>query len=156
MDMKKIKYLALALVGSMFVLSCGGGGGDDEPEPAPKPPTPSSGRYSTQTCEMPALASETTVTLSGLSSAISKTSGAATWVTVSQETYTSGSPKVRVMTTDNLKDEIHQQEFTFIAAKDTVVLTVRQKALDISDGGDVKNSTNIPSDQPAFSRPTSR
>jgi hypothetical protein len=157
MNMNRMKYLALALVGSMFVLSCGGGGGDDEPEPTPKPPTTNtSGKKSTQSCEMPALASETTVMLSGLSSAISSSSGSASWVTVSRETYTSGAPTVKVTTIDNLKDESRQQEFTFIAARDTVVLTVRQKALTGSDGGSVNNSTNVPSDQPAFSRHTTR
>lgn len=151
------KYLSLTFMvclTAMVMFSCGGG---DDDKTSPVPPTPSkpdtpttqTGKRYTQTCDMVADASETTVTLSGLTAAVSRTSGSASWLSVTPLTYTSGTPKVTVAVTQNLQTSARQQDVTFFAAKDTLVLTVRQ-AFYQGGGTDVNNPNGTYTDQPAY------
>ena len=114
----------------------------------PKPETPK-GKHLTQTCDMPADASETIVSLNGLSSEVTRKSGSASWLATEMETYTSGTPKVKVTCSQNLNVESRQQDVTFIATNDTLVLTVRQAAYN-GGGTDVNNPSDTPTDQPAY------
>ena len=58
-------------------------------------------------------------------------------------------PKVKVTCSQNLNVESRQQDVTFIATNDTVVLTVRQAAYN-GGGTDVNNPSDTPTDQPAY------
>ena len=149
--MKTIKFLSIAFAACLTLLSCGGGD-DDTPTPQPQPPTPGTvkGKHFTQTCNMPADASETIVTLTGLTSEVTRKKGSASWLTVNAVPYTGGTPQVAVACTQNLGTDAREQEVSFIAANDTLVLTVRQAA---STGGtDVDSPNDTFTDQPAFAR----
>jgi len=148
--MKTSKFLLLILAATLTLVACGGG--EDEPEPTPvNPPTPQEepGKYLTQICTMPADASETIVTLNGLTTAISRTSGSASWLNITKQTYTNGAPAVKVECAQNLDVDPREQAVMFIATKDTLVLTVHQESY--SGGGtDVNNPYDTPTDQPAY------
>ena len=121
-------------------------------EPTPQPPTPgkTTGKHQTLTSDMPADASETTVDLRGLSAEVSRKTGSAPWLSTTLLPYTGGTPKVVVACTQNLQVDARQQEVTFIAASDTLVLTVRQVAY-AGGASDVSTPNETPTDQPAYS-----
>lgn len=153
-NMKTTKFLSIAFTLCLALLSCGGGGSNDPtPDPTPQPPTPVTpkGKFLTKTCDMTADASETIVTLTGLNSEVTSKSGSAAWLTTSLETYTTGTPKVKVACTQNLATEARQQDVTFIATNDTLVLTVRQGTY-TGGGTDVNDPNDTPTDQPAYGR----
>lgn len=75
---------------------------------------------------MPAEASESIVTLTGLTQQVSSTSGTASWLTTTLQPYTSGTPQVKVACTANEQADSRTQAVTFFSAKDTLVLTIRQ------------------------------
>jgi hypothetical protein len=148
--MKTMKYFLMAFT-ALTLISCGGG---DEPEPDPKPtptPTPTEkGKFLTQTCNMPAEASETVVSLYGLTTAIDRYSQPDKWLTVIRQAYTSGTPSVQLTATENMASEARQQDVTFYAGRDTLVLTVRQAVYNASSGADMDNTHDTPTDQPAY------
>ena len=147
---KKRYYMMLLLGLSLLVGGCGGSDSpDSEPEPQPVPPR---GKYLTQICNMEARASETTVSLTGLTAKVSRNSGSAAWLTADVLPYESGVPQVKIKTTENSLTDSRQQELTFYAASDTLVLTVRQAAFDVNGGTDIENPFDTPSDQPGFAR----
>ena len=153
LNMNWTKILSLIFVASMALLSCGGGDdSDDYTPPTPNPPTPSTkGKFLTMTAELPAKASEEILTLTGLSSSISEIAGAsqsASWLTVTNEAYTSGSPKVKLKATENLQTSKRTAYIVFIAAKDTLALTLNQAVY--QSGTDVNNPSDTPTDQPAY------
>lgn len=147
---KKRYYMMLLLGLSLLV---GGCGGSDSPDPEPEPqPVPPRGKYLTQICNMEARASETTVSLTGLTAKVSRNSGTAAWLTADVLPYESGVPQVKIKATENSLTDSRQQELTFYAASDTLVLTVRQAAFDVNGGTDIDNPFDTPSDQPGFAR----
>ena len=148
--MNTIKYLSIAFIFSLVLLSCGGGG-DDEPD-TPTPPAPVSGKHLTQTCELPAGPSEVIITLRGLSSQIERISGSATWLSISAEPYNSGQPEVKISAKENQQTSVRQQDISFYAARDTLVLTVKQAAPESAPSTDTGHLHDTPTDQPAFSR----
>ena len=149
--MKTIKILSIAFAVCLTLLSCGGGDDDDTPTPQPQPtPGTVKGKHFTLTCNMPAEASENVVTLTGLTSEVTRKKGSASWLTVNAVPYTGGTPQVAVVCTQNLGTDARQQEVSFIAANDTLVLTVRQAAY--TGGTDVDNPNDTFTDQPAFAR----
>ena len=143
--MKTMKYIFLTIM-VVTMISCGGG---DEPEPTPTPPT-EKGKFLTQTCNMPAEASETVVALQGLTKAIDRFSPPDSWLTIIRQAYTSGRPSVQLTTSENLQFEARQQDITFYAGRDTLVLTVRQVAYDDASGADMDNTHETPTNQPAY------
>ncbi len=155
LNMNWTKILSLIFVASMPLLSCGGSDDSDDPiPPTPNPPTPTTkGKFITMSHELPAKASEEILTLTGLSSSISEMAGqdhAASWLTITKETYTSGTPKVKLKATENVQDSKRSAYVVFVAAKDTLALTISQAAY--QPGTDVNNPSDTPTDQPAFSR----
>lgn len=141
--MKTIHSLSIALAASLL-LACGGGGSD---EPTPIEP----GKFITLTKELPAAASEQSVALTGLNSAVTQMNGhnaTASWLTVSKETYTSGTPRLTLRATENLQTKARQAHIVCIAAKDTLTLTVVQAVYDATT--DVNTTHDTPTDQPAY------
>lgn len=154
--MKTTKYFFIALAAIATLTACGGSDDPDDPyNPGPQPPTPQYGKYSTMKCDMPAEASEKTVTLTGLSSAITRVTQASgtNWLTVTQQPYTSGTPKVTVACTQNPDKSQRSTDVVFIAAKDTLKLTVNQAAATAQGGTDINKPNDTPTDQPAYSKP---
>ena len=155
MTMNKMKYLALAFATAMasLLLACGGGdddGGDPYTPPVTPTPNPTvKGKFLTKTLDMPAEASEDVVALNGLSAAISRTVGSASWLTVTPLSYASGAPQIKVAVTANLQTDMRQQDVTFYAANDTLQLTVRQSGAK-AGGTDVTDPNDTPTDQPAY------
>lgn len=148
--MNTIKNLSIAFALCMTLLSCGG---DDDDTPTPQPPTPEQpkGKHLTKQCDMPADESEVIIALTGLTSEARHTAGLATWLTTTLQPYTSGTPQVKVACRQNLEVDARQQDVTFIATNDTLVLTVRQAAYSGGDT-DVNNPNSTYTDQPAFGR----
>lgn len=146
--MKTMKYIFLTIM-ALTMISCGGG---DEPEPTPTPPTPTEkGKFLTQTCNMPAKASETVVALQGLTKAIDRFSPPDSWLTIIRQAYTSGTLSVQLIASENLQFEARQQDITFYAGRDTLVLTVCQVAYDDTSGAEMDNTHDTPTNQPAYS-----
>ena len=153
--MKNFRYIAMGLIACLALLtwSCGGGG-SDEPEPTPTPPpTPATkGKHYTKTFDMTAKSESATISLSGLTDKMSNNSGSASWLTVTVKPYTSGTPEVELTVTENSQKDSRQQDVTFYAAKDTLVLTVRQAAFNANGGTDMDSPFGTPSSQPGYAR----
>lgn len=166
-----IKLLSAIFAVALAFTACGGGGGSDEPEPTPTPtptptpdPGPPSGKHLTMTCDMPADASEVTISLTGLTSEVRSKSGSASWLTTTLQPYTSGTPQLTVACQQNLDINERSQDVTLLAhsqastskyeVSDTLVLTVRQTVYQ-GGGTNTDDPNNTYSDQPAYSR-TSR
>ena len=150
--MKKIKYISLAFLATVALVACGGGGDSDDPvTPEPKP---SEGKFILMNHNMPAAASQETVALTGLTSKITKSAGEndASWLTVTQEPYTSGTPKVTLKTQDNTNTTSRSSFLVFVAARDTVALKVIQAAYSGQGGTDINNPNDTQTDQPAYAR----
>lgn len=130
-------------------LMVGGCGGSDGPDPEPVAPK---GKHLEQVYNIEARATETIVTLTGLTAKVSRNTGIAAWLTVEVMPYTAGTPQAKVSATENSLTESRQQELTFYAANDTLVLTVRQAPFDANGGTDVDNPFDTPSAEPGFAR----
>ena len=156
--MNTFRFLSIALMATLTLLSCGGGSDDPDDPYTPQPPTPTTkGKFLTMTHNMPATASEETIALTGLTSSITRMAGEndADWLTVTKQSYTSGTPRVMLKTVDNPKDAVRSAFIVFIAASDTLALTVKQAA---NTGGNPTGGTDVDTphdnvtDQPAYSR----
>jgi hypothetical protein len=165
--MNTIKILSIAFAAAISLAACGGDDEPDSPTPTPNPPTPETpdtpptGKHLTMTCDMPADASEITVSLKGLTDEVTSQTGTAPWLTTTLTAYTTGTPQVTVACQQNLTTAVRTQDVTFLAhsqastakyaVNDTLVLTVRQAVY--SDGGSYVDDPNgTVTDQPAFSR----
>ena len=150
--MNTIKMLSIAFTVCLALLACGGSDDDPTPTPPPTPPTPTAkGKHMTKICNMPADASEQQVELTGLTSQATHKGGVAKWLTTTLSTYTGGTPQAVVACRQNLEVDARQIDVTFVAANDTLVLTVRQAAY-TGGGTDVDNPYETYTDQPAYSR----
>ncbi len=144
--MKTMKYILMAFT-ALALISCGGG---DEPEPNPTPTPTGKGKFLTQSCNMPAEATETVVSLNGLTAAVDKFNTPESWLTVIRQVYISGTPTVELSARENLQTEARQQDVTFYSGRDTLVLTVRQAAYNASSGADMGSTHDTPTNQPAY------
>jgi len=97
-------------------------------------------------------AAEAIIALTGLTSQISRTDGHAEWLIADVLAYQSGAPRVKLLWQENGTAATRQQELTFYADKDTLVLTVCQPAFNARGGTDMDNPYDTPSDQPGFAR----
>ena len=87
--MKKIRLFIFAGIALLMLTACPS---DSEPEP----------QSYTQNIELPSNASEQIVTLNKFSSSITMVENSASWLTVEPQVYFSGSPKVKLRSTDNI------------------------------------------------------
>ena len=152
-----IKYLSIAFFACMTMLACGNVDDPDDPytpTPTPNPPTPTTqGKFMSMDHDIPAAASEEILTLTGLSSSISEMAGQdyfSSWLTITKEAYTSGAPKIKLIAKENLTTTTRLGYVVFVAAKDTLALTIKQAVY--KSGTDVNNPNDTPTDQPAYSR----
>ena len=89
------------------------------------------------------------VQLNNLTTAISTIENSATWLTVEKESYTGGSPSVKLTATANDDTKERSTTVTIIAENgDKVVLTVTQAGRTYG----IDDPHNTESDQPAYSR----
>ena len=72
------------------------------------------------------------------------------WLTITKEAYTSGAPKVKLKATENMQTTKRSAYVVFVAAKDTLALTINQAVY--QSGTDVNNPNDTSTDQPAYSR----
>lgn len=140
---------------ALLTWNCGGGDSDDPeptPTPTPNPPPTTKGKYLTSTCDVGARSGTTSVSLTGLSAKVSNNTGSASWLTITLEPYSSGTPKAELKVTENSEKASRQQDITFYSAKDTLVLTVRQAAFSANGGTDMDSPFGTPSSQPGYVR----
>lgn len=90
------------------------------------------------------------ITLTDLTTAISSIDTSVSWLTVTQQSYTSGSPTITVKAEANTQETARQATIVITATNgDQVTLTITQDAKEPSNIEDVHNTE---SDQPAYSR----
>ena len=152
--MNKLIFLSVTLATVLTLTACGGGGGkDDVPDnPDPVNPVNPTGKNYTMTQQMSAEASTATVTLTGLTSQVTKASGSAAWITVKRLGYTSGAPRIEVTVEEYTQTDARQQAITFSDGLNTLVLTVVQAGRQAVEETDVTTPHDVVSDQPAASR----
>lgn len=124
---------------------------DSEPvTPVPAKPTPPTGKHFAKTCGVGPYASDTIIELRELTSPVSQTTGTADWFTTTLLTDTSKVQKLKVRTTENSLVGSRQQDITFYAGLDTLVLTVQQAAFNYRGGTNTGQPYDTPSDEPAY------
>lgn len=148
----KNKYsLLLAIVAIMTLVACGG----DDNGPSPLNPVDTEGKTYQQSETLPAESADKTVTLTNLKTAVKDIEYNADWLTVIKQTYTSGSPSLRLTATDNVKDGESTSARTCTVtvtanSGDKVLLSVTQEGAERKTG--IDDSHDVPTDQPAYSR----
>lgn len=140
--MKTWKYMALALVALLSFAACGD---EDDPE------KPAKGATYTQTLNVGAEGFSEAVVLKGLK-AVPVIKGEQDWAKVEAADLQNGEVKATMTILENKTLEARSADLTFIAAPDTLVLTVVQAAGVASDVIDVETTSDEESDQPAMSR----
>lgn len=140
--MKTWKYMALALVALLSFAACGD---EDDPEN-----TPQGAKY-TQTLNVGAEGFNEAVVLKGLK-AVPVIKGEQDWAKVATADLQNGEVKVTMTVQENKTVEARSTDLTFVAAPDTLVLTVVQAAGVAANVVDVETTNNEESDQPAMSR----
>jgi len=152
--MKRIMSYTLALLVMFSFAACGGEDGDD------------SGRSSggntgggsthtpqtyTQSVTLPAKDGEQIVTLSNLNSAVSSVSSSPSWLVISPQFYSSGTPTLKLEFQENTETTERSCTITALASSgDKVVLTITQQAVETKTG--IDDLHNEDTDQPAYAR----
>ena len=147
----KIISLLLAFVAIMTLTACPG----EKKEPSPLNPVNPEGKTYQQAETLSAENADKTVTLTNLKTAIKDIEYNADWLTVIKQSYTSGSPSLRLTATANVKDgeSTNSRSCTVtITANsgDKVLLNVTQQGAERKTG--IDNPHDTPTDQPAYSR----
>ncbi len=160
--MKLMKYPFMIMVVATTMLACSKDDSSSPTPPTPPAPTPAApvGKHLTQNCNMPADASEQTVTLTGLTAEVTRIDGSADWLTTTKIPYTGGTPQVQVACQQNLSTEPRIQAVTFMARSDastneyfvldTLVLTITQTVY--QSGTDIDDPNDIYTDQPSYTK----
>lgn len=140
-NMKYIKQYALACMALLMLTACPGH--DDD------------GQTYEQEVTLPSNASEQMVTLNSLSTSIESIKNTATWLTVEQQFYSSGSPQVKLRSTDNTDQQERKCNVTITATSgEKVILTVTQQGTNSenNEGTGIDDLHGIQTDKPAYSR----
>ena len=146
--MKNIKLYLLSGIAMLMLTACPGP--DPKPNPVVEPePEPVVVQTYTQEIVMPPKASEQVVTLNQFSTAISTVENSASWLTVEQLPYESGSPKIKLSSTDNTDKAERKCTVSITASSgDKVILSVTQQ----SEGTGIDDLHGSQTDKPAYSR----
>lgn len=136
--MKKIRLFIFAGIALLMLTACPS---DSEPEP----------QSYTQNIELPSNASEQIVTLNKFSSSITMVENSASWLTVEPQVYFSGSPKVKLRSTDNIERTERKCNVIITASSgDRVILSVTQQ--ETSEGTGIDDLHGTQTDKPAYRR----
>lgn len=147
MSMKDIAYI-LASMAVLLLTACGGGSSDDDESTI-------DGHSYQQSETLPATDADEIIIISSLTTEINKVTGGAKWLTVLIEDYTSGSPSLRLIATDNVSDgkttQVRSCSLTISSLSgDKTILSVTQEGIEMKTG--IDDSHDIETDQPAYSR----
>lgn len=128
------------------------GGGDDNNGSSSTTPE---GKTYQQSVTLSATGANKEVSLYNLKAAIEKIEGGATWLSVLKQDYTSGSPALRLIATENVKDgEMTSARSCNVTITDVngdkVILSVIQEGAESKTG--IDDSHDVTTDQPAYSR----
>ena len=105
----------------------------------------------TQNIVLPSYASNQMVTLNQIHSSITTVQNSASWLTVEPQTYSSGSPQIKLYYTANIAKAERKCNVTITASSgDEVVLSVTQQG--ISEGTEIDDLHNSQTDKPAYRR----
>lgn len=105
----------------------------------------------TQDIVMPSTASEKLVTLSQLQTSIATVEKSASWLSIESQAYSSGSPQIKLCSTDNTERVERKCNVTITASSgDKVVLSVTQQGT--SEGTGIDDLHNSQTDKPAYRR----
>lgn len=116
----------------------------------PSDPESESQSY-TQEITLPSTASEKLVTLSQLQTSIATVENSASWLTAEPQSYSSGSPKVKLRSTANTAKEGRKCNVTITASSgDKVTLSVTQQGA--AEGAGIDDLHSSQTDKPAYRR----
>jgi len=149
-SMKNFKIIVFALFIVLALTACDGDDDNKGGGTSLDPITPEGKTYR-QSVTLDAQGSEQTVTLSDLKSKIDNVeNGNTDWLTVLQNTYTSGSPSIVVRATERTETTERSGNVTITAVSgDKVILNVTQQGAEKTG---IDDSHDVPTDKPAYSR----
>ena len=134
--MKNIRQYIFAGIAILMLTAC------------PSDPDSETQSY-TQDVTLPSYASEQLITLSQLQSSIKTIENSASWLTAEPQSYSSGSPKVKLRATANTAMTERKCNVTITASSgDKVVLSVTQQ----SKGSDIEDLHGSQTNKPAYRR----
>ena len=136
--MKNIRQYIVAGIALITLTACPN---DSEQEP----------QSYTQKIVLPSSASEQEVTLNKLHSSIASVDNPVSWLTVETQAYSSGSPRIKLRSTDNALEAERKCNVTINASSgDKVVLSVTQQG--VPEGTGIDNLHGSQTDKPAYRR----
>lgn len=148
--MKQIKIFLFAFLACMVLTACPAGGDDASDSGSSGTGSGTSGNTYQETINLPAKASEDTYTLSKLKSKITSATSAPSWLTITTEAYTSGSPKIKVVAKENT--EYNERKCSIVVTaenNDKLTLTIIQAAKEkIPDG--IEDVHGVVSPKPSY------
>lgn len=152
-ERSKMYSLLFVLVAMIALAAC-----DDKKESSSLNPVEQEGKTYQQSVTLPAQDANKTVALNNLNAAIREMEGAADWLTVMKQSYTSGVPSVRLTAFDNTNGNTATAERTCLVtitatSGDRVLLTVTQEGyIPETNKTGIDDSHDVVTDQPAYSR----
>lgn len=136
--MKNIRQYLLASIALLMLTACPS---DSEPEP----------QSFTQDVTLPSKGSEQVVTLIQLQASVATVENPVSWLTVETQAYSSGSPRIKLRSTDNIIEVERKCNITINASSgDRLILSVRQQGAPKGTG--IENLHSSQTDKPAYRR----
>ena len=152
-ERNKLFSLLLVIVAMITLTSCPCH--EEVEEPSPVNPVNPEGQTFQQSVTLAARDADETVVLRDLNTAIKDIENNSEWLTVAKQTYSTGSPSLRLTASDNIKEgssSVARNCAVTVTATsgNRVLLSVSQDGADSRTG--IDDSHDIPTDQPAYSR----
>lgn len=146
--MKQIKIFLLLALGSVILTACPSGVDDEIISENPE----LAGKEYNDTYNIPAEGCDNSYTLSMLKSRITSSDIKSNWLTVTILSYTKGSPRIKIVATENQESSERKQIIVLRTENnDKLTLTFVQAGKEVISSGidDVHNNS---SDNPAYSK----
>lgn len=149
MKMKIIKLYLLAGFASLTLTACSGSDpvqvSEQQTQPVQEP------QIYTHDVTLSSKGSEQVVTLNQLQTPVAAVENSSTWLTVEAQPYTSGSPQVRLCSTDNTANEERKCSVTIAATSgDKVIMSITQQKG--YEGTGIDDLHGSQTDKPAYHR----